>query len=162
MGASLLLASVLVLAIACRREQEPPPLGMYFERAQVVRVIDGDTIEIASGEHVRYLAIDTPQTVHPEKPVQCYGKEASDRNKELVEGRKVKLLREGEDKDKFGRLLRYVFADGILVNAELVWEGYAYAKSYDIEPSLYQVMVQLERSAREAKRGLWAACEKLG
>lgn len=70
----------------------------------------------------------------------------------------MKLLRDGEDKDRFWRLLRYVFADGTLVNAELVWEGYAYARSYDTEPSLYQVMIQLERSAREAKRGLWAAC----
>ena len=107
---------------------------------------------------MRYLGIDTPETVHPEKPVQCYGPEASERNKELVEGKAVSLLRDGADRDVYGRLLRYVFVDGTFVNGELVWGGYAYARSYGDAPSLYQTLVQLERSAREGRRGGWGNC----
>jgi len=67
----------------------------------VVKVVDGDTIELASGEKVRYLGIDTPETVHPSKPVQCFGKEASDYNKKLISGQYVRLVRDIEDKDKY-------------------------------------------------------------
>ncbi|MFQ5826307.1 MAG: thermonuclease family protein [Dehalococcoidia bacterium] len=124
----------------------------------MVRVIDGDTIEIDNGELVRYLGIDTPETVHPEKPVECYGPEASERNRALVEGKVVTLLRDGSDRDQYGRLLRYVFAEGTFVNGDLVWGGYAFARSYGDSPRLYQTLVQLERSAREELRGLWAVC----
>ena len=66
-----------------------------FEEALVVRVVDGDTVELENGDRVRYLGIDTPETVHPDKPVECYGPEASERNKELVEGKTVSLLQDG-------------------------------------------------------------------
>ncbi|MBI4299119.1 MAG: thermonuclease family protein [Chloroflexi bacterium] len=125
----------------------------------MARVIDGDTVELENGERVRYLGIDTPETVHPEKPVQCYGSEASERNKALVEGKVVSLLRDGPDRDAYGRLLRYVFVDGTFVNGDLVWGGYAYARSYGDNPSLYQTLLQLERAARETKRGLWQTCQ---
>ncbi len=123
-----------------------------------MRVVDGDTIEVQGGERVRYLGVDTPETVHPEKPVQCYGPEASERNRELVEGKTVRLVSDGQDRDAYGRLLRYVFADGVFVNGELVWEGYAFARSYGDDVMLYQTLVQLERSARENGRGLWGVC----
>ncbi len=131
---------------------------MTFEEALVVRVIDGDTVELNCGERVRYLGIDAPETVDPEEPVECYGPEASERNKELVEGKVVTLLRDGSDRDSYGRLLRYVFVDGTFVNGDLVWGGYAYARSYNDPPRLYQTLVQLERSAREGQRGLWQEC----
>jgi micrococcal nuclease len=126
----------------------------------VVRVIDGDTIELEGGERVRYLGIDTPETFHPDKPVECYGPEATARNRALVEGNMVELLSDGPDRDTYGRLLRYVFVDGTFVNGELVWEGYAFARSYGDPLRLYQTLVQLERSAREAQRGLWQTCNK--
>ena len=129
-----------------------------FEDALVSRVIDGDTIELENGERVRYLGIDTPETVHPSKPVECYGPEASERNKELVEGKIVTLMRDGPDTDQYDRLLRYVFVEGMFVNGELVWSGHAYSRSYGDELMLYQTLVKLERSAREGKRGLWEAC----
>ena len=93
-----------------------------------------------------------------DKPVECYGPEATERNKELVEGKMVSLLQDGPDRDGYDRLLRYVFIDGTFVNGDLVWRGYAYARSYEDPPSLYQTLVQLERSARDGKRGLWQAC----
>ena len=129
-----------------------------YENVLVVRVIDGDTVELENGERVRYLGIDTPETVHPDKPVECYGPEATERNKELVEGKTVSLLQDGPDRDGYDRLLRYVFVDSTFVNGDLVWGGYAYARSYGDVPLFYQTLVQLERSARERERGLWEAC----
>jgi micrococcal nuclease len=126
----------------------------------VVRVVDGDTIELEGGERVRYLGIDTPETAHPDKPVECYGPEATARNRALVEGKAVELLSDGPDRDAYGRLLRYVFVDGTFVNGELVWHGYAFARSYGDQLRLYQTLVQLERAARENQRGLWRACER--
>ena len=134
------------------------PAGEPFEEALVARVIDGDTVELENGDRVRYLGIDTPETVHPNKPVECYGPEAYERNKGLVEGKRVRLLKDSSDRDAYDRLLRYVFVDGILVNGDLVWGGYAYARSYGDNAMFYQTLVQLERSAREGERGLWAAC----
>ena len=124
--------------------------GSPYQVATVTRVIDGDTVELANGDRVRYLGIDTPETVH--------GEEATARNRELTEGKTVQLLADSEDRDTYGRLLRYVFIDGTFVNAELIWEGYAYARSYGEPPRLFQTFVQLERSAREAGRGLWSRC----
>jgi micrococcal nuclease len=79
--------------------------------AQVVRVIDGDTIVVSIGglnQTARYIGVDTPETVHPTRPVKCYGPEASIRNKTLVEGQTVYLERDITETDRFGRLLRYI------------------------------------------------------
>ena len=149
----LVLAVAFVSGLACGN-----PDSGTFEDVLVVRVIDGDTVELENGERVRYLGIDTPETVHPDKPVECYGPEASERNKLLVEGKRVRLLRDGPDRDSYDRLLRYVFVGGTFVNGDLVWGGYAYARSYGDVPLLYQTLVQLERSAREGGRGLWKVC----
>ena len=155
----VVLASVLVGVYGCGDSPTATSTPRTFEEALVTRVIDGDTVELDNGERVRYLGIDTPETVHPEKPVECYGPEASERNKELVEGKVVSLLRDGPDRDTYDRLLRYVFVDGTFVNGDLVWGGYAFARSYGDELRLYQTLVQLERSAREEQRGLWSECE---
>ena len=95
-------------------------------------VIDGDTIALENGETVRYLGVDTPETVNPTKPVQCYGPEASEANRQLVGGKRVRLER-CPDRDQYGRLLRYVYVDGVFVEAELVRGGYAYV--YDASPT---------------------------
>ena len=122
----------------------------------VIRVIDGDTIEIQGGERVRYIGIDAPETVHPSKPVEHFGKEATEKNRELVEGKRVRLEKDVEDRDEYGRLLRYVWRDNMMVNAELVRLGYAY--SYSLPPNIkYQeLFLQLEKKAREQGLGLWA------
>src|SRR3989344_6996325 len=91
---------------------------------KVTRVIDGDTIEIEGGQKVRYIGIDTPETVDPRSLPQCFGKEAASKNRELVEGKKVRLEKDILDKDKYGRLLRYVYLpdsnSGIFINDYLV------------------------------------------
>src|SRR3989338_7463066 len=79
------------------------------EGINVKRVIDGDTIELENGEKVRYIGIDTPETLDPRKPIQCFGKEAAQKNRELVEGKPVWLTKDITDKDKYGRSLRYVY-----------------------------------------------------
>jgi micrococcal nuclease len=125
---------------------------------RVTRVIDGDTIEIEGSEYVRYIGIDAPETVDPRKPVQCFGVEASKKNKELVEGKMVRLEKDITERDKYNRLLRYVWLGDALVNLELVAEGFA--KSYSYPPDIkYQAqIVAAEEKAREDKLGLWTVC----
>ena len=124
----------------------------------VVRVIDGDTIEIEGGERVRYIGIDTPETVDPRKPVQCFGVEASDKNKELVYGAKVRLTKDVTERDKYGRLLRYVWIGDAMINLELVQQGFAYSYSYPPDVKYQDLFVKAQGVAREAKRGLWSSC----
>jgi micrococcal nuclease len=95
-------------------------------QVKVVRVIDGDTIEIAGGAHVRYIGMDTPE-IYSE--VEFYGPKAKAKNIELVEGKLVTLEKDVSETDKYGRLLRYVYVDGVFVNGELVRRGYAEALS---------------------------------
>jgi len=122
----------------------------------VTRVIDGDTIEIEGGARVRYIGIDTPETVHPEKPVEYFGKEATQKNRELVQGKRVYLEKDIQDKDKYGRLLRYVWVGDTMVNAELIGLGYAYSYTYPPNVKYQKLFLQLEKEAREQGRGLWA------
>ena len=125
----------------------------------VDRVIDGDTIGLQNGDRVRYIGIDTPEVVDPRKPVQCFGVEAARRNKELVEGKSVRLEKDVSERDKYGRLLRYVFLpDGNFVNLKLVEEGYAAASTFPPDVKYAAEFATAEKEAREAKKGLWQAC----
>ena len=128
------------------------------ESFKVTRVVDGDTIEIEGGEKVRYLGIDTPETVDPRKPVQCFGVEASKKNKELVEGRMVRLEKDITDRDKYSRLLRYVWVGDLFINLELVKQGFASSYTYPPDVKYQKEFLAAEREAREAERGLWRAC----
>ena len=156
----LLIVLSISLIMGCQAgtdaETETDEQITTYER--VTSVIDGDTIELASGERVRYIGIDTPETHHPDKPVECFGIEATNRNRELVEEKKVELVSEGPNRDQYGRLLRHVFIDGTFINAQLVWEGYARASSFGEPSKFHQVFVQLEVASRDAKRGLWNTC----
>lgn len=126
--------------------------------AQVLRVIDGDTIELVGGERVRYIGIDTPESVHPSRPVECFAKEAAAQNRALVEGKNVVLVRDITDRDKYGRLLRYVYVDGVFVNEKLVRDGYATVVTYPPDVAHTEAFLAAQRQAREANRGLWDAC----
>jgi micrococcal nuclease len=133
--------------------------------ATVVRVVDGDTIEVEiEGEtyKVRYIGIDTPETVDPRRPVGCFGAEASAANRALVEGLIVGLERDVSDTDTFGRLLRYVWLDSQeMVNALLVRDGYAHSSAYPPDVRYQELFDQLEAEARSAERGLWGpVCEE--
>lgn len=123
----------------------------------VTRVIDGDTIKLEGGETVRYLLIDTPETA--EEPVECYGPEATEANRLLVEGERVRLEKDVTDRDAYGRLLRYVYVDGAFVQAELVREGYAYVYSRQPDVRYLKDLAALERKARQQGLGLWGQCE---
>jgi len=124
----------------------------------VTRVIDGDTIEIAGGERIRYLGIDTPETVDPRRPVGCFGHEASAKNKELVERKYVRLEKDITERDKYGRLLRYVYVQDRFVNLELVTGGYAVIYTFPPDVKYQEKLLAAQKEAREAKRGLWGAC----
>lgn len=124
-------------------------------KVKVLRVIDGDTIKIEGDKVVRYIGIDTPETVHPSKPVQCYGKEASDKNRELVEGKEVKLEKDVSETDKYGRSLRYIWLGDMLVNEYLVREGYAKSSTYPPDVKYQNRFLEAQRQAREEKKGLW-------
>lgn len=131
----------------------------------VSRVIDGDTVELESGETVRYIGIDTPETRDPRQPVQCFGREAAARNQELVEGEQVWLEKDITDRDRFGRLLRYVHigdpasADSLFVNLQLVRDGFARASTYPPDVKHQELFLAAQTEARGAGRGLWSACQ---
>jgi len=125
---------------------------------KVIRVVDGDTIEIEGGEKVRYIGMDTPETVDPRKPVQCFGVEASAKNKELVDGKMARLEKDITDRDKYNRLLRYIWVGDTFINLELVKQGFAYSYSYPPDIKYQDQIVKAQQEATEAKRGLWNAC----
>ena len=122
---------------------------------KVVKVVDGDTIKLSDGRTLRYIGIDTPETVDPRKAIQCYGKEASDKNKELVEGKEVRLEKDVSEKDKYGRSLRYVYLGDTLVNDYLVRNGYAKSSSYPPDIKHQDQFREAEQEARENKLGMW-------
>jgi micrococcal nuclease len=113
-------------------------------------------------ERVRYIGMDTPETVKPRAPVECFGKKASAENKRLVAGRDVRLVADAEARDRYGRLLAYVYraSDGLFVNAELVRRGYATPLSIAPNVRYAARFRELARDARGAGRGLWSACER--
>lgn len=122
------------------------------EVTRISEVIDGDTVRLETGESVRYVGIDSPERG------KCYYAEAKNANKELVEGKEVVLIKDITEKDRYGRLLRYVFLDGQLVNEVLVLGGFA--KSYYYPPDLahYEKFTQAQNQAKEQNLGLWKAC----
>ncbi|MBI1833751.1 MAG: thermonuclease family protein [Candidatus Andersenbacteria bacterium] len=131
---------------------------VVVEGVLVKRVIDGDTIELETGQTVRYIGIDTPETVHPSQPVGCFGKEASAKNTALVAGKRVRLEKDISETDRYGRLLRYVYVGDTFVNDSLVRQGYANASSYPPDVKYQDQFRQAEQEARAAKRGLWGSC----
>ncbi|NUN53478.1 MAG: thermonuclease family protein [Planctomycetaceae bacterium] len=127
----------------------------------VVRVVDGDTLELDGKEKVRLTGINTPESVDPRRAVQWYGKEAAKRAREMVEGRRVRLEFDVERKDRYGRTLAYVHReDGLFVNLALVEEGYAFAYRYPPNVRHAERFREAERGAREGARGLWSDAAK--
>lgn len=177
----VLLALALLFAVACDSHQvvlthqAPPTFGEEpggYEDATVVRVVDGDTIVVSvtgrtdgpgagsapfgEEQRVRLIGIDTPESVKPDSPVECFGREASSAAKALLEGQTVRLVRDVEEADQYDRLLRYVYLGDEMANARLVVNGYAKAYTYPPSVRHSELFVQLEREARENNRGLWS------
>lgn len=141
----------------------PPGPERPVERARVVRVVDGDTIVVRVAgrwDRVRYIGIDAPESVRPDVPVQAYGRESTAANADLVAGREVLLERDVSDRDRFGRLLRYVWVEsdeGLrFVNFDLVLAGYATAVTFPPDVRHADLLRLAERSARIQLLGLWS------
>jgi len=139
------------------------------QRASVVSVADGDTIRVAttSGEEsLRFILIDTPETRDPRRPVECFGREASDRTKALLPaGQAVYLERDVSDRDRYSRILRYVWVPsdddgraGYLLNERLVREGYAVLYTYPPDVKYVERIRTAEQAARDEQAGLWRDC----
>lgn len=143
-------------------QEKPTLLSSERQKVQVRRVIDGDTIEISGGLRVRYIGIDAPETVDPRKTIQCFGREASAKNKELVLGQWVEMEKDVSETDKYGRRLRYIYLSDIFVNDFLVRQGFARSSSYPPDIKYQEQLQQAEREARENGRGLWSACRDGG
>ena len=129
--------------------------------AYVTRVVDGDTIEVRLDgeiEDVRYIGVDTPETVKPDAPVECFGPRASRFDHALVERRRVRLVFGVERHDVYGRLLAYVYLGRRFVNAELVRRGLARTLTIPPNDHFAPLFARLERRAARAGRGLWGAC----
>lgn len=158
----LILLSALGLLLAGGNQDKPESLpGSYG--VLVTKAIDGDTIEIEGGQRVRYLGVDTPETKDPRKPVQCFGKEAARKNKELVEGKRVILEKDITDTDKYNRLLRFVYLpleDGtmLFVNDYLIREGFAKVLTIPPDVKFAEQFLEAQRKAREGSLGLWKMC----
>lgn len=163
-GTILLLALLAGLFLAPRGERSSPPEDLPAELdAVVTRAIDGDTVEVRIGgrlDEVRYIGIDTPESVKPGSPVECMGRAASTLNAGLVRGQRVLLELDAEERDRYGRLLAYVrrARDGLFVNAELVRRGYATQLSISPNVRYAERFRALAAEARAAHRGLWRLC----
>ena len=143
-------------------EFESQPKSTQNNLYKVVKVIDGDTITVeinGKKETVRLIGINTPETVDPRKPVECFGIEASNKAKEILTGKSVRLEADSivGERGKYGRLLRYIFLEnGTNFNKMMISEGYAYEYTYNPSYKYQDEFKQAEKEAREAKRGLWA------
>lgn len=164
------IAALLVLVFAGENVSKTSNVqGLSDERttATVVRVVDGDTIDalvVGQTKRIRLIGINTPETVDPRRPVECFGAEASHKAKEILNGRQVTVESDSTqgDADKYGRLLRYVFLeDGTNFNLLMIREGYAYEYTYNAPYKYHQEFNAAEQEARTKKAGLWGdVCQK--
>lgn len=152
---ALLLAVTAVLALVAPASTAT---GEGALRGTVVRVVDGDTIHIRLGaavEKVRYIGVNTPEVHHPRRGEEPGGREAAAVNRDLVLGRQVRLELDVRPRDRYGRLLAYVWVGDVMVNAELVRRGYAQVMTVPPNVRHQALFLRLQRDAREAGRGLW-------
>lgn len=146
-----------LLLISCNSKNNKENLADFLS---VTKVVDGDTFWVDDGSEkglkIRLIGADTPETVHPQKGVEYFGKEASNYVKSLLEGEKVRLEFDVSRIDRYGRTLAYVYlSDGTFLNAELVKKGYAHVMTVPPNVKYSEKFLELEREARENKRGLW-------
>lgn len=157
-------AALLLAAAGCGGSEAEPGEEIT---ATVSRIVDGDTIVANLGgreERVRYIGIDTPESVKPNAEVDCFGPEASDENERLLpSGSAIRLVVGAEPRDRYGRLLAYVYRKNgagqeLFVNADLVARGFADARVFPPNTSHAGEFAQLRKRARRAGLGLWGRC----
>jgi len=145
-GKTCLLIILLLLALLVSGCYAPP------DTVAVIKVIDGDTIVIEGGYRVRYIGIDTPEI----RPLEeAYAIEAWQANRQMVEGKRVRLEKDVSETDRYDRLLRYVYVEDVFVNAELVRVGLARVISYPPDTRYQSLLEEVEEEARRAGRGIW-------
>jgi len=143
----------LALALSLPVQADAGPLD-----GAVVRVVDGDTIHVRIGsrvEKVRYIGVNTPELHHPTRGEEAGGREAAEVNRRLVAGKRVRLELDVRERDRYGRLLAYVWVGELMVNAELVRRGYAQVMTVPPNVRYQELLLKLQRDARDAGRGLW-------
>ena len=161
---ALVILTIAVIASACTHATSKPTASAPNSNATVERVVDGDTIIVHVGgrrERVRFIGMDTPESVKPNTPVQCFAIAASNRTKALLPaGTPVRLVGDVEQRDKYKRLLAYVYRakDNLFVNLSLVRDGYAQPYTFPPNVAHTSEFVAAAADARQAGRGLWSAC----
>lgn len=153
-------AIAMILALVSLVTVFQEELGLSLPTYEVVRVVDGDTIIVkmdGKNERVRFIGVNTPESVHPDPERNSQmGKLASDYIKELLEGQRVGLELDVEERDQYGRILAYVYLDGQMVQETLLSEGYAQVVTFPPNVKYTDDFLDLEKAARRAKRGFWA------
>ncbi|MCU1359597.1 MAG: putative nuclease, partial [Ilumatobacteraceae bacterium] len=158
------LCATACTAHAAEPAATPPVATIVQPNATVIRVVDGDTVVVdidGHAETLRLIGIDTPETVKPNSPVECYGPEASKYTKHLLpKGTPLRLERDVEARDDYGRLLVYIYmaADGTFVNLQLVQQGYATLLTFPPNVAHVDEFIAAARAAQQSDLGLWAAC----
>lgn len=159
MRAAVRPVGLLFLALLTAATASAQPSTSAGLTGTVVMVVDGDTIHVrvdARIEKIRYIGINTPEVRHPTKGEEPGGREASAVNRRLVEGQQVRLELDVQRRDQYGRLLAYVWVADLMVNAELVRQGYAQVMTVPPNVRHQAWLLALQREAREARRGLFA------
>lgn len=158
----LMVYCVLLLGITDSISAEITPPKSFSESGIIVKVVDGDTadVKLENGkvERLRLIGMNTPETKDPRKPVQCFGKEASEKATELLNGKAVKLERDDsqDNRDKYQRLLRYIWIEGkTLFNLQMIAEGYAYEYTYRDAYKYQKEFQAAQKEAETAQKGLW-------
>ncbi|MFH1790352.1 MAG: thermonuclease family protein [bacterium] len=152
----IVYALLLVGAISYALFSYIPNRELRGEFGTVKYVIDGDTIQLTDGRTVRYIGIDAPETQKKTQTGQCFADESTNANKKLVNGAQIRMAKDISNKDKYGRLLRYVYVDNIFVNQYLVENGFAIAKAYLPDVYYKQEFKSAQEKSKTEKKGLWA------
>ncbi|TWU14158.1 Thermonuclease precursor [Symmachiella macrocystis] len=157
----LLAVVIIILLVVGRwltRPPEAPPLPPAASGEFVVkRAVDGDTLLLANGNRVRLIGVDTPETKHPDLPVQPFGPEASEYTRNRVQGKRVRLEFDKEREDDYGRILAYVYINDELLNEELIRGGYGRAIThFPFSAAKKRLFRQAEQDAKREHRGIWS------
>jgi micrococcal nuclease len=156
--------AIALSASGCRQARQTTSTeGVPRTDGLVTTVVDGDSIHVILGsttERLRLIGVDAPEVEHPDQPAECFGEEAALFTQRSLEGRSVRIEYDIELRDRFDRLLAYVFQGGRLFNETLVVEGFAFERSYPPNLAHQEELRRAEIDARRNRRGLWDACER--
>lgn len=165
---AVLLTLLTISALLLKHYKKPPvaptaseivsPPDVIRESVVITHVLDGDTIEITGDKKVRLIGIDTPELNTDSNNPQCFASESAKITKQLLEGQSVELEKDKEDSDKYGRLLRYVYTDGVFINEFLLRQGYGRKMAIAPNTKYAKELDMAEKEARENRRGLWKNC----